>query len=83
MCYVFFGGQPTNCNLTAEYFFPAIPATKVLSKEVASGISVSYIFNNVLHSQSRCQLQTTNPNAAPVKVLPASNHNTLNFAGDA
>ena len=46
MCYVFviFMLQPTNCNLTAKYFSLAIPAMKVLYKQVAAGLSVSCSF---------------------------------------
>ena len=48
MCYVFviLIFQPTNCNLTAKYISEAIPAPKLLSKQVATGISFSCSFNN-------------------------------------
>ena len=61
MCYVFviYILQPTNCNLTSKYFSAAKPATKVLSKLVATAISVSFSCTNFF--------------AIPVKMF-AANH---------
>ena len=64
MCYVLviFVLQSINCNLTTKYFSAAMPATKVLSKQVAAGISVSCSFDNFF--------------AVPVKIL-AANHSLM------
>ena len=48
MCYVFaiYILQPTNCKLTANDFYAAKHATKVLSKLIDSAISVRYSCTN-------------------------------------